>query len=76
MSATRLARFLCYINPMGRPPSGITPGRSIRIGAVWDQAKAAAEQDGEKFAAFVERALVLELARRARRLRKQAGRGG
>jgi hypothetical protein len=57
----------------GRPATGQVPGRSIRIGPTWDEAKAAAEADGEKFAAFVERALRRELDRRARRLQRDQG---
>ncbi|WP_433651017.1 hypothetical protein ACQP2C_32405 [Micromonospora zamorensis] len=55
----------------GRPATGQVPGRSIRIGATWDEAKAAADADGERFAAFVERALRHELDRRARRLARE-----
>lgn len=72
--AVFLAHRLNLRRPRGRPrkPEGETPSRSIRVGDVWDDAKAAAEADGEKFAAFVERALRLELARRKRRQRRQA----
>jgi hypothetical protein len=37
------------------------------MGRTWDDAYAAAEADGEKFAAFVERALRRELDLRERR---------
>ncbi|MET7949205.1 hypothetical protein [Micromonospora sp. NPDC005324] len=37
------------------------------MGATWDEASAAADADGERFAAFVERALRRELDLRARR---------
>lgn len=56
----------------GRPATGQTKGRSIRIGATWDEAYAAAEADGEKFAAFVERALRRELDLRQRRQARAA----
>jgi hypothetical protein len=37
---------------------------------VWDEARAAAEADGERFAEFVERALRRELQRRDRARRR------
>jgi hypothetical protein len=48
------------------------PVRSIRAGKVWDDARTAADEDGEKFAVLVERALRAELTRRARRRRRTA----
>jgi hypothetical protein len=57
----------------GRPATGQTKGRSIRIGDTWDEAYAAADADGEKFATFVERALRRELDRRAKRLQREQG---
>jgi hypothetical protein len=56
----------------GRPATGVTPKRNIRLGAVWDEAAAAAEQDGETMTAFVDRALRAELRRRARQQGKPA----
>jgi hypothetical protein len=50
----------------GRPATGQVPVRTIRLGQVWDDARAAADLDGEKFASFVERALRAEMRRRAR----------
>jgi hypothetical protein len=60
----------------GRPPKpdGPTPGRHIRIGPIWDEAHTAATEDREKFSAFVERALRLELQRRRRRIERERGR--
>jgi hypothetical protein len=51
----------------GRPATGQTPAHSIRIGPVWDEAKAAAKADGTTFAVFVEMALRAEIKRRAKR---------
>lgn len=42
----------------GRPATGKTPVRSIRIGDVWDQAKVIAEQRGETITSVIERALT------------------
>jgi hypothetical protein len=54
----------------GRPATGQTPVRPIRLGPIWDRARRAAAEDGEKLAVFVERALTRELDRRARRLER------
>jgi hypothetical protein len=50
----------------GRPATGQVPVRTIRLGQVWDDARAAAKLDDEAFASFVERALRAEMRRRAR----------
>lgn len=54
----------------GRPPKpeGPLQVRTIRIGDTWDDARAAAEANGESFAAFVERALKAEIKKVMRRL--------
>jgi hypothetical protein len=41
----------------GRPRTGVTPKRNIRIGEVWDQAADLARARGESMTAVVERAL-------------------
>jgi hypothetical protein len=56
---------------MGRPATGQTPVRTVRIGAAWDEARANAEADGEKFADVLERLLHRYNAASARR-RKRA----
>jgi hypothetical protein len=57
----------------GRPATGVTPKRQIRIGATWDRCEALAAAEGERFAVFVERAL---LAEERRMLRAQDRRNG
>ena len=42
----------------GRPATGKTPTRSMRLGPVYDQAKAKAEANGESITAVVERLLA------------------
>lgn len=41
----------------GRPATGETPKRNIRMGHVWDDAAAIAADNGETMTAYVERAL-------------------
>lgn len=41
----------------GRPRTGVTPKRNIRVGHIWDQAAAIAEARGETMTAVIERAL-------------------
>ncbi|MEU8334785.1 hypothetical protein [Micromonospora tulbaghiae] len=70
----------------GRPATGITPKRNVRIGAAWDQAEQLAlelarqagtvrtDRDGKEHGnvtAYVEEALREHNARVERRLRKQ-----
>jgi hypothetical protein len=43
--------------PRGRPRTGVTPKRNIRIGEVWDAAAALAATRGETMTAVIERAL-------------------
>lgn len=50
----------------GRPATGQTPVRTIRIGPVWDEAKEYAEDRGETMTAVVEAALR-RYVQRARR---------
>ncbi|WP_091453118.1 hypothetical protein [Micromonospora inyonensis] len=60
----------------GRPATGVTPKRNIRLGATWDRAeelgRQLAELRGEKFSmtAYVEEALRRENARIERELRR------
>ena len=42
----------------GRPATGKTPTRSMRLGPVFDEAKAKAERQGETITAVVERLLT------------------
>ena len=42
---------------VGRPATGQTPVRTMRIGSAWDQAKAIADQRGDKMVAIIEAAL-------------------
>lgn len=42
---------------VGRPATGQTPVRTMRIGGIWDEAKAIADRRGEKMTAVVEEAL-------------------
>lgn len=51
----------------GRPATGQTPVRTVRIGAVWDRCVELATGRGEKMTALVERALVAEEKRLNRR---------
>lgn len=41
----------------GRPATGVTPKRNIRVGPVWDEAAAIAARRGETMTAVVEAAL-------------------
>lgn len=38
---------------VGRPATGVTPKRNIRVGEVWDQAAELASEDGETMTAVV-----------------------
>lgn len=42
----------------GRPATGQKPNRSVRVGPVWDAAKARAKRRGDKFADVVESLLA------------------
>lgn len=42
---------------VGRPATGQTPVRTMRVGTIWDEAKAIADARGEKMTAVVEDAL-------------------
>lgn len=42
----------------GRPATGVTPTRSVRVGDVWDQAATVAKARGESLAKVIERALT------------------
>ena len=41
----------------GRPRTGVTPKRNIRVGRIWDDAAAVAAERGETMTAVVARAL-------------------
>lgn len=41
----------------GRPRTGVTPGRCVRVGQVWDDAAAIAAARGETMTAVIARAL-------------------
>jgi hypothetical protein len=47
----------------GRPPTGVTPKRNIRIGDTWTQGETLAKQLGITMTAYVEEALRRENAR-------------
>jgi hypothetical protein len=49
--------------PRGRPRTGVTPKRNIRIGPIWDQAAELAARRGETMTAVIERALQRYVAR-------------
>lgn len=54
---------------MGRPRTGETPVRSVRLGAVWEEAEANAKADGENMATLLDRLLRrYNTAARRRRL--------
>ena len=60
--------------PRGRPATGVTPKRNIRVGATWDRGEELAKELGLNMTAYVEQALTRENARVERELRrKQAG---
>jgi hypothetical protein len=42
---------------MGRPPTGQTPVRTVRLGDVWDEARANAEAEGHTMTDLVDRLL-------------------
>lgn len=61
-----------YANRMGRPATGQTKVRSVRVGDVWDTAKANAEQDGETISDVITRLLLrYNLAQERKRQRGQ-----
>lgn len=47
----------------GRPPTGVTPKRYLRVGALWDEATNLARERGETMTALVTRALEREVER-------------
>jgi hypothetical protein len=51
----------------GRPPTGITPKRNIRVGKVWNEAAQIAANRGETMTSVVERALQRYVARHRRK---------
>jgi hypothetical protein len=42
----------------GRPATGVTPKRNVRIGVVWDEAEAIAKARGEKMTDVIKQALA------------------
>lgn len=71
---------LWYAKPMteestpkrrGRPATGVTPKRNVRIGDTWTQGEALSKQLGVTMTAYVEEALQRENARVARGLRRE-----
>ena len=54
--------------PRGRPATGVTPKRNVRIGEEWDQVAALTAPDGETMTEVIKRLLVAEL----KRLRRKA----
>ena len=58
---------------MGRPATGQTPVRSVRVGPEWDEAAATAKADGESMGDLIGRLLRKHnRARKAAERRKQA----
>lgn len=63
---------MCYVYSVteprraGRPATGQTPVRTLRIGAIWDQARAIADARGEKLTAVIEDALRRYVRRHSR----------
>jgi hypothetical protein len=57
----------------GRPATGETPKRNVRIGPLWDRAAELAKARGMKMTAFVEEALRREVARIERQGQRDAG---
>lgn len=49
--------------PRGRPRTGVTPKRNIRIGPIWDEAAAIAARRGETMTAVIDAALRRYVAR-------------
>ena len=47
----------------GRPRTGVTPKRNIRVGQIWDDAARIAADRGETMTAVIERALQRYVAR-------------
>lgn len=47
----------------GRPPTGVTKKRDVRVGDIWDEAAAIAKTDGEKMPALITRLLHEYVAR-------------
>jgi hypothetical protein len=48
---------------MGRPATGQTPVRTVRIGPVWDEALAIAKERGDRMPVIIEAALRRYIAR-------------
>ncbi|NBE80291.1 hypothetical protein [Micromonospora rubida] len=54
----------------GRPATGVTPKRNVRIGAAWDTAEQLAGQLGLTVTAYVEQAIREHNARVEKKLRQ------
>lgn len=57
----------------GRPATGQTPKRNVRIGVPWDRGEELAQALGITMTAYVEQALRRENARVERQLRRDPG---
>lgn len=55
----------------GRPPTGVTPKRNVRIGDTWTRSEELAGQLGMSMTAYVEEALNEKNARVERQLKRQ-----
>ncbi len=55
----------------GRPATGVTPKRNIRVGDIWDQAAAIAERRGETMTEIVVPVIERELRRYVERYSDQ-----
>jgi hypothetical protein len=49
--------------PRGRPRTGVTPKRNIRVGALWDEAQAIAASRGDSMTEVVKPAIERALRR-------------
>lgn len=54
----------------GRPATGVTPKRDIRMGPTWDESVDIAAELGEPFSAYVRRALETANAKHRKRLKE------
>jgi hypothetical protein len=48
----------------GRPATGQVPVRTVRVGPVWDEARALAKEHGDRMPEIIEAALKRYVARR------------
>ena len=52
-----------FLGMAGRPATGQVPVRTVRVGPIWDEAKAVAEEQGEKFSDVIDTLLKRYVAR-------------